>query len=241
MAIIKIKNLTVGFTVYKNKLPSFKDYILSFLSKKKESSTLNFKALDNISLNIVEGEKVGIIGHNGAGKSTLLKTICRIYEPEVGEVFTTGKIAPLLEIGAGFHPEYTGKENIDLNGTLLGYEKSAIKKFENKIIDFAELKTFINMPVKYYSTGMLLKLGFSIATVSNPDILIMDEMFAGSDKDFQKKASKRIDKMMKDTSILILVSHDLELIKKFCSRVIWIENGKIKDDGKTGQILKRYR
>ena len=131
--------------------------------KKKESSTLNFKALDNISLNIVEGEKVGIIGHNGAGKSTLLKTICRIYEPEVVEVFTTGKIAPLLEIGAGFHPEYTGKENIDLNGTLLGYEKSAIKNFENKIIDFAELKKFINMPVKYYSTGMLLKLGFSIA------------------------------------------------------------------------------
>ena len=171
MVHIEIKNLTVSFSLYQNKYPSFKDYVLNIINKKKlDKSLSSYCALNDINLSIKKGEKVGIIGHNGAGKSTLLKTICQIYEPVIGKVNTKGKIAPLLEIGAGFHPEYTGKENIKLNGSLLGYKQNNIKKYENDIINFADLDHYINVPVKYYSTGMLLRLGFSIATAERPDI-----------------------------------------------------------------------
>ena len=242
MVQIEIRNLTVSFSLYQNKYPSFKDYVLNIINKKKlDQSLSSYCALNDINLSIKKGEKVGIIGHNGAGKSTLLKTICKVYEPVIGNVKTKGKIAPLLEIGAGFHPEYTGKENIKLNGALLGYKQNNIKKYENDIIDFADLDHYINVPVKYYSTGMLLRLGFSIATAERPDILIMDEMFAGGDKAFIKKASLKMNNLIKSASIMILVSHDMKLISKFCKRVIWIEKGKIKADGKTSKILDMYK
>tara|TARA_Y100000991_G_C21942930_1_gene336147 strand:+ start:653 stop:1378 length:726 start_codon:yes stop_codon:yes gene_type:complete len=240
MVSIKVKNLTVSFTIYNDNLPSFKDYILDFFVQKKLSKKTTFNALDNISFNLKKGERLGIIGHNGAGKSTLLKTICKIYEPEKGTINTKGMIAPLLEIGAGFHPEYTGRENIHLNGTLLGHNKDTLNIFEQNIIDFAGIDDFIDTPVKYYSTGMFLRLGFSIATTITPDILILDEMFAGGDNEFVKKASKKMNELIDGTSILILVSHDLDLIQRFCDRVIWLEKGRIRADGPTKKILTIY-
>lgn len=240
MVFVSVQNLTVNFTVYNDKLPSFKDYTLGLISSKKYINHTKFRALNNVSLDINDGDRVGIIGKNGAGKSTLLKTICKIYEPEIGLVLTKGTIAPLLEIGAGFHPEYSGRENIHLNWSLLGYDKKAIDKYEREIIEFSEIHEFIDTPVKYYSTGMYLRLGFSIATAINPDILIMDEMFVGGDADFHQKASKRLDELIKSAGIMIFVSHDLGLIKKFCNKVVWIEKGKIKDSGKTSDILNNY-
>jgi len=241
LVYIKVKKITVNFTVYNDKIPSFKDYMLGLIASKKKVNNINFKALNNFSLEINNGERVGIIGHNGAGKSTLLKTICKIYEPELGSVITKGSIAPLLEIGAGFHPEYSGRENILLNWSLLGHDQNTITQYEKKIIDFAGIREFIDTPVKYYSTGMYLRLGFSIATAINPDILIMDEMFAGGDADFNLKASKRLNELINSAGIMIFVSHDLSLIQKFCDKVIWIDKGRIKASGKTSDILKFYK
>jgi ABC-type polysaccharide/polyol phosphate transport system ATPase subunit len=237
---VNIKNLTVNFTVYKDKFPSFKDYFLGLVSLKRNSGHINFKALNNISLEINKGDRIGFVGHNGAGKSTLLKTICKIYEPEIGTVSTKGTIAPLLEIGAGFHPEYSGRENIHLNWSLLGYDKKSIKKYERKIIEFAEIDDFIDTPIKYYSTGMCLRLGFSIATAIEPDILIMDEMFAGGDAEFHLKATKRLEELIKSAGIMIFVSHDLNLINKFCNKVAWIEKGCLKVFGETSEVLQSY-
>jgi len=241
MPEVEVTNLTVSFRVYHDRLPSFKDYVLGLITKKKHTPAYSHhRALNNISLKIKQGEKIGIIGHNGAGKSTLLKTICRIYEPIAGNVITKGVIAPLLEIGAGFHPEYTGRENIHLNAALLGHRAKEIRDFEQKIIEFSELEEFIDTPVKYYSTGMYLRLGFSVATAVTPDILIMDEMFAGGDKSFLKKASEKMHELMDTTSIMILVSHDMELIQKFCDRVIWLDHGIVKIDNRTEKVLNAY-
>jgi len=242
MPEIEIKDLLVTFRVYHDKLPSFKDYALGFFSTRSKRPTYSeHRALNNISLTISPGEKVGIIGHNGAGKSTLLKTICRIYEPVGGSIVTNGVIAPLLEIGAGFHPEYTGRENIHLNTALLGYKAREINEFEKRIIEFAELAEFIDTPVKYYSTGMYLRLGFSVAAAITPDILIMDEMFAGGDKAFLEKASQKMHDLIDTTSIMILVSHDLEIISEFCDRVIWLDHGIIKEDDTTPEVLNMYK
>ena len=242
MPEVDVKDLLVSFRVYHDRLPSFKDYVLGFLSRKRNGPAYSdYRALDKVTLKIGQGEKVGIIGPNGAGKSTLLKTICRIYEPEAGAVLTNGVIAPLLEIGAGFHPEYTGRENIHLNSALLGYSAKEITDFENRVIDFAELHDFIDTPVKYYSTGMYLRLGFSVATAVTPDILIMDEMFAGGDKSFLQKASTKMHELIDTASIMILVSHDLSIIEQFCNRVIWLEKGAVKADDETSTVLKLYR
>lgn len=241
MPEVEVKDLTVSFRVYHDRLPQIKDYLLGLLSKKKNTlAHSEHRALNNISFSIKAGEKIGIIGHNGAGKSTLLKTICKIYEPFGGSVTTHGVVAPLLELSAGFHPEYTGRENIHLNSALLGYSAKQIREFEQKVIEFAELEDFIDTPVKYYSTGMYLRLGFAVATAVTPDILIMDEMFAGTDKSFLEKASQKMHELIDTASIFILVSHDLELIREFCERVIWLDRGIIREDGETAQILNIY-
>lgn len=237
---VHVDNLSIKFRIYHDRSPSLKAYIASLFQKGRPASYSDFWALQNISFSLAAGERLGIVGHNGAGESTLLKTLCNIYEPTAGSVRINGSIAPLLEIGAGFHPEFTGRENINLNGSILGYTQEQIREFEPKIIEFTELQEFIDTPVKYYSTGMYLRLAFAIATSTIPDILILDEMFAGGDSTFVKKATDRMHQMIAQANILILVSHDVQLLRKFCSRVIWLEHGRVVQDGPAEDVIAAY-
>ena len=240
MSRIAIKNLSIKFRIYHDRSPSLKDYISSLFRHRQKSGYADFFAVNDISFEIKQGERVGIVGHNGAGKSTLLKALCRIYEPSSGIIAVEGRVAPLLEIGAGFHPEFTGRENIYLNGAILGYGKEQLKLLESEIISFAELEEFIDTPVKYYSTGMYLRLAFSLATAVQPEILILDEMFAGGDASFVQKAKSRMKKIVDQAKIMVLVSHDTELLRTFCNRVIWVDHGKIKLDGESNLVIDSY-
>ena len=241
MSNITINNVSVNFRIYHDRSPSLKDYVANlFKPSSKDAAYSNFSAVENVSLEIGPAERVGIIGHNGAGKSTLLKTVCRIYEPSVGTIDVDGKIAPLLEIGAGFHPEFTGRENIYLNGSILGLKKQQIAAIEDEIIQFAEIEEFIDTAVKYYSTGMYMRLAFSLATAIHPDILVLDEIFAGGDAAFMDKAKSRMHEMIDKSDIMIMVSHDHELVTSLCNRVIWMDHGKVVADGSPDDIVERY-
>lgn len=240
MSKITIKDVSVNFRIYHDQSPSFKDYAASLFKSNRKASYSVFPAVQGVSFEIGAAERVGIIGSNGAGKSTLLKTICRIYEPSAGTITVQGRIAPLLEIGAGFHPEFTGRENIYLNGSILGLKKQQLQSIEDEIIQFAEIEEFIDTPVKYYSTGMYMRLAFSLATAIHPDILILDELFAGGDAAFVVKAKARMHEMIDKSDIMIMVSHDHELVKSLCNRVIWFDHGKVVADGAPDDIVGRY-
>lgn len=240
MSSIEIKNLSIKFRIYHDRSPSLKDYFANFFKAHNLSSFSEFWAINNVSFNVKAGDRVGIVGHNGAGKSTLLKALCRVYESTEGGISVTGRIAPLLEIGAGFHPEFTGRENIYLNGSILGYSKAELKKIEPEVIAFAEVEDFIDTPVKYYSTGMYMRLAFSLATAMHPDILVLDEIFAGGDVAFMAKAKNRMYSLIDKANIIIMVSHDHLLIKSLCNRVIWIDHGKLIADGQPEDVINRY-
>lgn len=240
MSSICIKNLSLKFRIYHDRSPSLKDYFANLFKRSSQIAFSDFWAIKDISLNIKAGDRVGIIGHNGAGKSTLLKALCRVYESSDGLISVEGRIAPLLEIGAGFHPEFTGRENIYLNGAILGYTKQQIKDVESEVIAFAELEEFIDTPVKYYSTGMYMRLGFSLATAVHPDILILDEIFAGGDAGFMAKAKARMYDLIDKADIMIMVSHDHQLVKSLCNRVIWMDHGEVVADGSPECIVERY-
>lgn len=240
MSSITVSNLSIKFRIYHDRSPSIKDYISNFFKAHKKSGHSDFFAVKNVSFEIKQGERVGIIGHNGAGKSSLLKALCQVYEPSMGNVVIDGRIAPLLEIGAGFHPEFSGRENIYLNGAILGYTKTQLRQLEPEIIAFSELEEFIDTPVKYYSTGMYLRLAFSLATAVQPEILILDEMFAGGDAAFVKKATERMSKIVDQAKIMVLVSHDANNLRMFCNRVIWIDHGQIKEDGDAAAVIDHY-
>jgi ABC-type polysaccharide/polyol phosphate transport system ATPase subunit len=239
MTKIVVDDVSLKFRVYREGATSAKEYFANLFRKNRRPSYSDFWALQGVSFSIKEGERVGIIGRNGAGKSTLLKTICRIYEPTFGKVSVHGRIAPLLEIGAGFHPEFTGRENIYFNGTILGYREDQLRQIEQEIIAFAELEEFIDTPVKYYSTGMYMRLAFSLATTVHPDILVLDELFAGGDAVFVKRGKERMYNMIDRASAMLLVSHDQTLLRSLCDRFIWLEHGKIIADG-DASILDRY-
>lgn len=240
MSKISVSNLSVKFKIYHDRSPSIKEKFANFFKPKMHKSFTDFMALDDVSVTISDGDRVGIVGHNGAGKSTLLKAICRVYESDFGNVIVDGRIAPLLEIGAGFHPEFTGRENIYLNGSILGYSEKELSLIEPEVIKFSELEEFIDTPVKYYSTGMYMRLAFSLATSINPDILILDEVFAGGDASFMKKAQTRMHDMIHRSNIMVMVSHDSELIRKLCNRVIMLDHGKLVADGPTDFVLDKY-
>lgn len=240
MSDIIVENLSVKFRIYHDRTPSLKEYFANYFKPKVQSACTEFLAVNGVSFEIGSGERVGIVGHNGAGKSTLLKSICRIYESEDGKITVNGRIAPLLEIGAGFQPEFTGRENIYLNGAIFGYSKSQLKEIEPEVIAFAELEEFIDTPVKYYSTGMYMRLAFSLATAMHPDILVLDEVFAGGDANFMLKAQARMHDMIDNANIMIMVSHDHELLKSLCNRVIWMDHGRIIADGEPDTIVSRY-
>lgn len=237
---IEIKDLSLAFRLYHDKGSSLKESFASLFKKNKKSKYSEFMALNEVSLTIKHGDRIGIVGHNGAGKSTLLKTICGIYEPTVGAVNVSGSIAPLLEIGAGFNIELSGRQNIYLNGAILGYSKSRLKEIESEIIEFTGLEEFIDTPVKYYSTGMYMRLAFSIATAVHPDILILDELFAGGDAEFIDKALIRMHEFINKSSIMVFVSHQPDLLLKLCNRVVWLDHGKILMDGDPSDVINKY-
>jgi ABC-type polysaccharide/polyol phosphate transport system ATPase subunit len=238
---IKIRNVSICFQIYENKNLSLKDLFSRYSANLKLNKDRYFNALNDISLEINPGERVGIIGRNGAGKSTFLKLVCGIYPPSSGNISVDGTIASLIELGAGFHQEFTGRENLYLNGAILGMTEKQIRLIEDEVIEFAEIESFIDMPIKYYSSGMAMRLAFSLATALHPDILILDEIFAAGDIGFLEKARARMYKMVDDANILLMVSHDMNLMRELSSRVIWIDGGRIMEDGNSNEVINNFK
>ncbi|MBR1374464.1 MAG: ABC transporter ATP-binding protein [Cardiobacteriaceae bacterium] len=236
---IEINAVTVRFNKSTEHFSGLKDYVIKLL--KRQLMFQEFLALQNISLTVKKGESWALIGHNGAGKSTLLKLICKIVKPYQGSITVNGKIAPLIELSAGFDGDLTARENIYLNGALLGLNRKFMDKHFDAIIDFAELKDFVDTPVKNFSSGMSARLGFAIATISEPDILIIDEALSVGDADFQVKCHKRIQELLSGDTTFLFVSHDLSAAAKFCQKAIWLEGGKIKAIGDTKEIISKYQ
>src|SRR5581483_47765 len=200
----------------------------------------DFEALKGISFVIAEGETVAIVGRNGSGKSTILKIIAGVYRPTAGLVKVSGKVSALIELGAGFHPDLTGRENIILNGLLLGLSRQEIRSREQKILDFAELGEFIDSPVKQYSSGMYARLGFAVATEVDPDVLLIDEILAVGDAPFQEKCLAKIDEFRERGKTIVFVSHDLDAVRRLCPRALLIHEGVLRLDGSTDQVLAEY-
>lgn len=236
---VQLENVSLSFKVSNDKIDNLKEYVIRTIKRNKEK-TRKFKALDNISVKIYQGEKVGLIGYNGAGKSTLLRIIAGVYEPDEGNVTTNGIIAPLLSLGAGFDYNYSGRENIFLNGAILGYTEDFLKSKYDEIVEFSELEEFIDFPVKNYSSGMQAKLGFSIATVVNPDILIIDEILSVGDVKFQKKSSDKIKSLMGSGTTVLLVSHSIQQIRNLCDKALWIEHGKVVAYDEVNKVCDAY-
>jgi len=237
---IKLSNIDLIFRKYTSDTSHLKTYI-SELFKFSGARHVDFFALRSLTLSIQTGDRLGIVGLNGAGKSTLLKLIAGIYSPTSGKLEVDGKIAPLLEIGSGFHPELTGRENVRLNCALLGLGKKETLAKVSEIFQFAELEHVADQQVKYYSTGMNLRLGFSICAAVEPDILIIDEFFAGGDHQFIEKSRAKLIQLISSARILIMVSHDLAYIKEYCNRVIWLADGKVKAAGSVDEVLGLYQ
>lgn len=236
---IELRNVSLSFKIGNDKIDNLKEYIIRTLNRTKEKKTI-FKATDNVSFKIYKGEKVGILGFNGAGKSTLLKIISGVYTPDEGEVIINGNIAPLLSLGAGFDKNYSGRENIFLNGAILGYDEQFLRSKYDEILEFSELGEFINLPVKNYSSGMLSKLGFSIATIVDPDILILDEVLGVGDINFRKKSKEKLQSLMESNTTVLLVSHSIKEIRNICDKAIWIEKGRVVDIGEVNEICDKY-
>lgn len=236
--VIKVEGVSVKFKLTDDKILSLKEFITKKISKK-----INYKefwALKEVSLKIRKGEVVGIIGRNGSGKSTLLKVISGILKPTYGTVECNGVIAPMLELGSGFDPDLTGRENVFLNGAILGYGKKFLTEKFDEILEFSELGDFIDVPIRNYSSGMMMRLAFSIATLVNPEILIVDEILAVGDEAFQAKCYKRMMEMMSGGTTVIIVSHSLNQIRELCSKVIWLDEGKVKMIGTTDEVCDNY-
>jgi ABC-type polysaccharide/polyol phosphate transport system ATPase subunit len=241
-AQINIRNVSLKFHSYQNPSPAMKEIFVSFFHRQKNATHKDsFIALNNINLEIHSGERLGLIGLNGAGKSTLLKVIAGIYPPTAGEVEIQGKVTPMIELGTGMDPELSGRENIYINGAMLGYSKNEMKTREQSVIEFSELADFIDMPIKYYSSGMFGRLVFSIASMVSPEILLLDEIFSAGDAHFVEKATSRMESILDQSQIVIFVSHTFSLIERICDRVIVLDHGVILNDGKTGEMIEFYK
>lgn len=236
---IELKNVNLTFDLDAEQVDTLKEQvIMKIKGKKTEKKELH--VLKDINLKIYQGEKVGIIGFNGAGKSTLLKVICGIYPPDEGEVFTEGNISPFLSLGLGFDSRYTGRKNIFLNGAVLGYDKEFLEEKEQEIIEFSELGEFIDVPIKNYSSGMKSKLGFAIATMVEPDILVLDEVLGVGDAKFKKKSKDKMKSLMDGNTTVLLVSHGIGSIRSICTKAIWIDNGEVKEIGEVNKVCDHY-
>lgn len=237
--MIDVSHITMDFRMDKNRTTNLKEYVVNVLTGKQNIAM--FHALDDVSFTVEKGSITGLIGHNGAGKSTILKVISGIYKPTSGRVTVQGRIVPMLELGSGFDAELTGRENILLNGAILGYTKEFLYSKIDEIIAYSEVGDFIHMPLKTYSSGMLARLAFSIATVVEPDVLIVDEILSVGDEHFQRKSRARMLELMQSAGTTVLfVSHNLNQLRQMCDRVIWLDHGRVKAVGDTDEICGLY-
>ncbi len=236
--MIEAENISVSFKMMKDSVKSIKEYLVQMVKGKIQYE--DFFALNDVSFKVAKGEVLGIIGHNGAGKSTLLKVISGILKPTSGKVQVNGVVVPMLELGSGFDFDLTGRENVFLNGSILGYSEKFLKEKYDEIVEFSELGQFIDVPLRNYSSGMVMRLAFSIATVVQPDILIVDEILAVGDAEFQEKSKKRMLELMGGGTTVLFVSHSLDQIREMCDKVMWLNHGQLKMIGDTQEVCDAY-
>lgn len=236
--IVKVEHATVRFNMASERIDNLKEYFVKLV--KRELMFQEFLALKDVSFEVKPGESWGIIGTNGSGKSTLLKLICGILKPYKGSVSIRGTVAPLIELGAGFDGNLTASENIYLNGAVLGYDRKFMKEHFDEIVDFAELRDFLEMPIKNYSSGMAARLGFAIATMVRPDILICDEVLAVGDFAFQQKCERRMTEMRAEGTTLLYVSHSIESVRNVCDHALWLNRGDVRMRGEVGEVTEAY-
>lgn len=237
---VEVNDVSMVFNMASEQLNSLKEYFIKAM--RHELFFKEFRALDHISFKVPKGEVVGLVGTNGSGKSTMLKIIAGVLEPSEGECIVRGNIAPLIELGAGFDPELTARENIYLNGSLLGYTSQFIDSHLDEIIDFAELHDFMDMPLKNYSSGMVARIAFAIATITDPDILIVDETLSVGDVFFQEKCERRIQRFIDSGDVTVLfVSHSIEQVERLCQKAVWIEKGHLRMVGDVKDVCDQYR
>lgn len=236
--MIEVSDVSMRFRMNTDRILSLKEFVTTALRGKLHYE--EFTALDHVSFSVNKGETLGLIGRNGAGKSTMLKVISGILKPTQGHVTCHGNIVPMLELGSGFDMELTGRENIFLNGAILGYDEDFLKEKYDEIVEFSELGKFIHVPIRNYSSGMMARLAFSVASVVNPEILIVDEILAVGDAAFQEKSRARMMEMMGGGTTVLFVSHNMEQIRQMCSRVVWLDHGTVKMIGSTQEVCDAY-
>ena len=236
--VVDVRNVTIRFNLASEKIDNLKEYVIKVL--KRELLFQEFLAVKDASFQIRRGEAWGLVGSNGSGKSTLLKAICGILKPYKGEIIVNGVISPLLELGAGFDQNLTARENIFLNGTVLGHSMDYMHKHFDEIVEFSELQDFLDSPIKNFSSGMRARLGFAIATIVRPDILIVDEILSVGDFKFQEKCKARMSEMLEAGTTLLLVSHSIEDIRNMCTHAAWIDHGEMKQSGEVMEVTEAY-
>ena len=236
--VIKVEDATVRFNIASQKIDNIKEYFVKFF--KGQLHFREFLALKNINFEVRRGESWGIVGSNGAGKSTLLRLVCGIIAPNTGSIIVNGSISPILELGAGFDPELTASENIYLQGALLGHSRSFMREHYDEIVEFSELAEFLDMPIKNYSSGMQARMAFSVATVVNPEILVVDEVLAVGDAAFQRKCETRIREMLQCATTLLLVSHDNSMVERLCEKALWLRKGEAVMTGSAKEVCAAY-
>ncbi len=236
--VVDVKDVTMQFNLYRERIDSIKEYLIK--SFKRQMVVEPFIALQDVSFSVEKGESLALLGMNGSGKSTLLKLIAGVLKPTQGAIKTYGTIAPMIELGAGFDIDLTARENIFLNGAVLGYSRADMTEHFEHIIDFSELHNFVDVPIKNFSSGMLARLGFAIATATRPDILIIDEILSVGDYKFQEKCEARIHKMMEENTTVLFVSHSMDQVKEICNKAVYIEKGKVLGYGDVNEICDQY-
>ncbi len=237
--VVRLENISVRYRLPGERIHTFKEYVIRFLQGRIQYK--DFNALQDVNLQIHKGEIFGIIGNNGAGKSTLLKVISRVLIPTQGRVWIKGKVSPMLELGAGFHPELTGRENVFLNGTILGHPHREVEEHMDEIIEFSELGAFIDAPLRTYSSGMYARLGFAASTTWEPEILILDEVLSVGDESFQRKCRVRMKSFRNGKTTSMLVSHNMDTVLGLCERAAWLDHGAVRVVGPAKDVIAEYR
>ena len=237
--VIRLENVSVKYNAPSERFNTFKEYAIRWMQGKVQHQS--FLALHDVDLSIRRNEVFGIIGNNGAGKSTMLKLISRVLRPSTGRVYVKGRVAPLLELGAGFHPELSGRENVYLNGAMLGFSRAEMNQKFLEIVEFSEIGDFIDAPLRTYSSGMWARLGFSVAIDVDPDILVLDEILSVGDESFQRKCLNRIDQIIRGNATILIVSHNMAMIEQMCQRSAWLDHGEVKAVGETCEVIAAYR
>lgn len=240
MTVIRFDRVSKSYPIYSHVLGGLKASLLNAPETFRRFRQNRFLALNDVSFQVMQGECLGFIGSNGSGKSTTLALIAGVLKPQVGQLYVQGRVCPLLELGAGFHPELTGRENILLNGILLGLTRRAILSKLDEIVAFSELESFLDQPIRTYSSGMLARLGFSVAAHLDPEILLIDELLAVGDLRFQEKCLEKLEQFKKSQVTIVLVSHSLGQVRDFCGRVIWLKDGRIAGDGQPHAVISSY-